>query len=210
MRHVSEQIDYFFSLASPWAYLGHAKFVAMTRAHGLSINYCPVHLPDVFSETGGLPLPKRHPARQRYRLLEMQRWRVKRDVDLVIWPKCWPFDHQFADRTVLAAAMMGHDPADYLELCFRGVWANDLNLGDHAVLEGLARRAGLDPVAILAAADSAMVVEAYQGNVGKAIAMNVIGSPCYVRRGEVFWGQDRLELLEDAIVSDRPPYSADV
>ncbi len=207
---MSEQIDYFFSLASPWAYLGHAKFVALTRAHGLTINYCPVHLPDVFSETGGLPLPKRHPARQKYRLLELQRWRVKRDVDLVIRPQFWPFDHQFADRTVLAAAMLGHDPADYLELCFKGVWANDLDLGNHAVLEGLARRAKLDPVAVLAAAESANVVEAYKGNVAKAIAMNVIGSPCYVRRGEVFWGQDRLELLEDAIVSNRAPYTYDV
>lgn len=207
---MSEQIDYFFSLASPWAYLGHAKFVAMARAHGLSINYCPVHLPDVFLETGGLPLPKRHPARQKYRLLEMQRWRVKRDIDLVIRPQFWPFDHQFADRTVLAAAMLGHNPADYLELCFKGVWANDLDLGNHAVLEGLARRAGLDPTALLAAADSPAVTEAYTGNVAKAIAMNVIGSPCYVRRGEVFWGQDRLELLEDAIVSNRAPYNYDV
>ena len=207
---MSEQIDYFFSLASPWAYLGHAKFVALARAHGLTINYCPVHLPDVFSETGGLPLPKRHPARQKYRLLELQRWRVKRDVDLVIRPQFWPFDHQFADRTVLAAAMLGHDPAAYQELCFKGVWANDLDLGNHAVLEGLARRAGFDPTALLKAADSTMVVEAYTGNVAKAIAMNVIGSPCYVRRGEVFWGQDRLELLEDAIVSNRAPYNYDV
>lgn len=207
---MAEQIDYFFSLASPWAYLGHAKFVAMARAHGLSINYCPVHLPNVFSETGGLPLPKRHPARQRYRLVELQRWRVKRDVDLVIRPQFWPFDHQFADRTVLAAAMLGHDPAGYLELCFKGVWANELDLGNRAVLEGLARRAGIDPVTLLSAADSPMVVEAYEANAGKAIALNVIGSPCYVRRGEVFWGQDRLELLEDAIVSDRAPYSFDI
>lgn len=207
---MAEQIEYFFSLASPWAYLGHAKFVAMARAHGLGIAYSPVHLPDVFSETGGLPLPKRHPARQRYRLVEMQRWRVKRDVDLVIRPQFWPFDHQFADRTVLAAAMLGHDPADYLELCFKGVWANELDLGNRAVLEGLARRAGFDPVALLAAAESPIVTEAYQANVGKAIALNVIGSPCYVRRGEVFWGQDRLELLEDAIVSDRPPFSFEI
>lgn len=207
---MAESIDYYFSLVSPWAYLGHAKFVALARHHGLTINYCPVNLPDVFAESGGLPLPKRHPARQRYRLLELQRWRVKRDVDLEIHPKFWPFDHQFADRTVLAASLLGHDPAAYLELCFKGVWAHDLNLADQAVLEGLARRAGLDPVALFAAADSEPVIEAYKGNVAKALADNVIGSPCYVRRGEVFWGQDRLELLEDAIISDRPAYTINV
>ena len=207
---MAEQIAYFFSLASPWAYLGHDTFVALARDHGLEIAYRPVHLPDVFAETGGLPLAKRHPARQKYRLLELQRWRAKRDIDLVIRPKFWPFAHQFADRTVLAAGMMGHDPADYLGLCFKGVWAHDLDLADHAVLAGLARRAGLDASALLAAADSPPVIAAYEANAADAIAMNVIGSPCYVRRGEVFWGQDRLDLLADAIASDRPPYTSDV
>jgi 2-hydroxychromene-2-carboxylate isomerase len=204
---MSDTIDYYFSLASPWAYLGHAPFMAMRERHGLTVNFKPVVLPKVFEQTGGLVLPKRHPVRQRYRLVEMQRWRDRRGVPLTIHPKFWPFDFQFADRTVLATAMTGHDPADYLGLCFAGVWAHDLNLADKSVLEGLLRRAGLDAAAILAAADSAPVIAAYDRHVEDAVAADVIGSPCYVRKGEVFWGQDRLDLLEDAIASGRGGYA---
>ena len=67
-------IDYWFSLASPWAFLGHQPFLDLAKAHEVAVHYRPVDLGEVFPHTGGLPLPKRHPARQRYRILELQRW----------------------------------------------------------------------------------------------------------------------------------------
>ena len=84
-------IDYYFTLASPWAFLGHRPFVDLAKAHGVTIRYRPVDLGEVFPHTGGLPLPKRHPARQRYRILELQRWREARGIALKIQPKHWPF-----------------------------------------------------------------------------------------------------------------------
>lgn len=71
---MARQIDYYFSIQSPWAYIGHALFQDLAATHQLKVNYKPVLLVDVFSETGGLPLAKRHPARQRYRMMELQRW----------------------------------------------------------------------------------------------------------------------------------------
>jgi len=71
---MSRAIDYYFSLASPWAYIGHKPFMAIARRHDLSVNHKPVFLGRVFAETGGLPLNQRHPARQRYRLMDPQRW----------------------------------------------------------------------------------------------------------------------------------------
>ncbi|HEX2135940.1 MAG TPA: DsbA family protein, partial [Microvirga sp.] len=82
-------IDYYFSLVSPWAYIGHAPFMDIARRHGLAINYKPVSLGRVFTETGGLPLPQRHPVRQRYRLVELQRWRDRRRLSFNIHPKHW-------------------------------------------------------------------------------------------------------------------------
>ena len=75
-------IDYYFSLVSPWAYIGHATFMNLTQRHSLDVNFKPVSLPTVFAETGGLPLNKRAPARQRYRIMELRRWREKRGVQL--------------------------------------------------------------------------------------------------------------------------------
>jgi 2-hydroxychromene-2-carboxylate isomerase len=203
---ITETIDYYFSLASPWAYLGHAPFMGLAVKYTFKVHFKPVFLPEIFNDTGGVPLAKRHPARQRYRLVELQRWRVKRGIDQTIHPRHVPFDTRFADRTILAAAMLGHDPDAYIRLAFAGVWTNDINLGDHAVIEGLLRRAGLDPVAIMNAADSPMVTSAYQQHVEDAIAVGVIGGPSYVRQREVFWGQDRLDLLEDAVTSGRAAF----
>src|SRR2546423_10883526 len=87
-----KHIDYYFSFPSPWAYIGHAAFEDVARANGCTVNYKPVMLGELFAETGGLPLAKRHPARQRYRLLELQRWREKRGLAFSLHPKHWPFD----------------------------------------------------------------------------------------------------------------------
>jgi 2-hydroxychromene-2-carboxylate isomerase len=206
-KPIREAIDYFFSLASPWSYLGHEPFVGLMRHHGLAINFKPVFLPAIFEHTGGLVLPKRHPARQRYRLIELQRWREQRGVALNLMPKHVPFDTKIGDRTVLAVAMTGHDPAAFIALAFKGIWVHDLDLGDRAVIAGLLGRAGLDPTAIQQAAETDFVEQAYEQNAADAIAAGVIGGPSYVRRGEVFWGQDRLALLESAIVSGRAPFT---
>jgi len=61
---MSRRIAYYFSLLSPWAYIGHRFFVDVARRHSTAIVYKPALLNEVFSETGGLPLAKRHPARQ--------------------------------------------------------------------------------------------------------------------------------------------------
>ena len=73
-------IDYWFSLVSPWAFLGHQAFLDLAKQHGVTVTFKPVELSEVFPHTGGLPLPKRHPARQRYRILELQRWREARGI----------------------------------------------------------------------------------------------------------------------------------
>ena len=73
-------IDHYFSLHSPWAYIGHVPFMEVVRRHDVKVTCKPISLASVFAETGGLPVAKRHPARLRYRILELQRWREKRGL----------------------------------------------------------------------------------------------------------------------------------
>lgn len=202
------RIDYFFSLVSPWAYIGHRLFVDLARRHGAAVAYRPVALNEVFAETGGLPLAKRHPARQAYRMVELQRWREKRGLDFHLRPKHWPFDANLANCAVLAIVQAGRDPAGFAQSAFAAIWEKEDNLGDEAVLSRLLGEAGFEAANILAAARSAETLGLYERNRLDAIALGAFGSPCYVLNGEVFWGQDRLELLEDALKSGRPPYSA--
>ena len=205
---MSRSVDYYFSLASPWAYIGHAPFMEIAARHGLEINHKPIFLGRVFAETGGQPLPQRHPARQRYRMIELQRWREKRGLSFNLKPKFWPFDVTLADRFVIAIAAGRKDPDPFLRRAFAGIWEEDRNLADPLVIAELAEAAGLDSTSLLETARGAMSEALYGLNLENAVGGDVFGSPAYVLDGEVFWGQDRLELLADALASGRAPYRA--
>ena len=206
---MSRTVDYYFSMHSPWAYIGHVPFVEMARRHNVTVTYRPVSLPEVFSETGGVPVTKRHPARLRYRILELQRWREKRRLNFKLHPKFFPFDANLADRFVVALLLAGHDPDPFLRQAFAALWEHDQNLADAATLIALAHAMQLPGERLLADAKGPGSEAMYDKNTGDAIAIEVIGSPSYVLNGEVFWGQDRLDLLEDAIQSGRKPFRPD-
>ncbi len=203
---MSRSIDYYFSFQSPWAYIGHKVFRDLVSAYGLKVNHKPVVLLDLFSETGGLPLMKRHPVRQRYRMVELQRWRDKRALSFHLQPKHWPFNARLADGVVIAAAEAGHDPDGFLRGVYAAVWEDQLNLADADVVRRLADEAGLPGGELVERSASDAVSAAYEQNRQDALIADVFGSPAYVLDGEVFWGQDRIELLADALKSGRAPY----
>lgn len=203
---MSRQIEYYFSLPSPWAYIGHRLFSDLVSTYDLEVIYKPVLLGELFSETGGLPLGQRHPVRQRYRLLELQRWREKRGLDFHLSPKNWPFNGRLADGVVLAALEAGHDPEPFLRAAFPAVWELQLDLADSATLVQLADAAGLPGKELVARSASDEISARYEQNRQDALASDVFGSPAYVLDGEVFWGQDRIELLGDALKSGRAPF----
>jgi 2-hydroxychromene-2-carboxylate isomerase len=203
-------IDYYFSLVSPWAYIGHGPFMDIVERHGVEINYKPVFLGRVFAETGGLPLAQRHPARQRYRLVELQRWREKRGLSFHLQPKHWPFDVNLADRMVIAIWASGRSPDAFLRRAYAAVWEEERNLGDPLVLAELAEQAGLDSSTLMDIATGSTTEAIYALNLENAVGGDVFGSPAYVLEGEVFWGQDRLDLLDDALTSGRAPFKPDV
>lgn len=201
-------ITYYFTMNSPWAYIGHEAFLGLARRHKAAIGYRPVSLAALFPETGGLPLPKRHPARQKYRLLELSRWREKRGIPLNVHPEHWPFDPSLADKAVIAAVDLGWDPADFILKGMRGIWTEERNLGDPMVVKDIAGAAALDGDRLLAAASEPSAADRYDRNTKDAIESGCIGSPTYVLAGEPFWGQDRLDMLEDALRSGRQPFRA--
>jgi 2-hydroxychromene-2-carboxylate isomerase len=191
------------------AYIGHVPFMEVVRRHDVNVTYKPISLSDVFAKTGGLPFGKRHPARLRYRILELQRWREKRGLKFNLHPKFWPFNAEMADRFVIAVAAAGHDPDPFLRRAFAAIWEGEQNLADDATLISLADGVKLPGRELLADAKRDESKAKYEQNVKDAITSEVIGSPCYVLDGEVFWGQDRLDLVADALQSGRKPYRSD-
>ncbi|MBV6323897.1 2-hydroxychromene-2-carboxylate isomerase [Duganella violaceipulchra] len=198
---MSKVCQYFFAAHSPWTYLGHARFVAMARQNGVQVEVRPVDLGKVFGVSGGLPLAKRAPQRQAYRLVELTRWSEFLGIPLNVQPKFFPVSPDMASRMVIAARLThGVDVA--LELAFavmRGLWAEDKNIGDEETLAQIAGSCGLDGKALIKSSETASVQAEYDRNTEDATAVSVFGSPWYVLDGESFWGQDRLDFLERAM-----------
>ena len=194
-------IDYYVSLNSPWTYLGSAAFAEIARRHGATVNIKPAKFGPIFEQTGGLPLPKRSPQRQAYRLMDLKRWREVRERPLNLEPKYFPCNDLPATRLVIAAKLQGKD-AHRLSLEFGcALWEREETLADPATLASAAERAGLDAAALRAAgpsdAEHDALLEQYTQ---EALKAGVFGAPSYVLpSGEIFWGQDRLELLDRAL-----------
>jgi 2-hydroxychromene-2-carboxylate isomerase len=203
---MSRTIDYYFTIASPWTYLGHNLFHHIAAKHGATIRYKPMPILEVFEATGSLPLPKRPPVRQRYRWLEMQRWRDKRGLPLTLKPAHFPLDATLINSVIIAIANNGLDPAELTGRALAGVWAGEANLNDEAVIAALITDVGLSARDILGQARSEPVAAILAQNGRDAVTADVFGAPGYVLDGEVFWGQDRLELLDDALTSGRKTY----
>jgi 2-hydroxychromene-2-carboxylate isomerase len=202
---VAKIIDYYFSPMSPWTYLGHARFQEIARRHGAVINPKPVDYGRIFPLSGGLPVAKRPPQRQAYRLIELQRWRDYLHVPLNIHPKYFPYDAKFATLAIIAAG--DADKAMKLAGAFlRGCWADEKNMADEAELAAVIRSAGLNSDALLERAKTPEIAARYQAFTDEAIARQVFGAPTYVYKDELFWGQDRLEFLDRALATSSPAF----
>jgi 2-hydroxychromene-2-carboxylate isomerase len=194
-------IDYYLSLNSPWTYMGSGPFAEIARRHGAAVNVKPAKFGPIFEQTGGLPLPKRSPQRRAYRLMELKRWREVRGLPLNLEPKYFPSDDLAAVRLVIAAKLQGKD-AHLLSLEFgRAIWEREESLADAAVMAAAAQRAGLDAAALRSNGPPDAELDAlYEQYTQDALEAGVFGAPSYVLpSGEIFWGQDRLELLERAL-----------
>jgi len=194
-------VDYYLSLNSPWTYIGSAPFAEIARRNGVTVNVKPAKFGPIFEQTGGLPLPKRSPQRRAYRMMELKRWREVRGLPLNLEPKHFPCDDAAATRLVIAAKLQGKDAHKLSLELGRAVWEREESLADAAVMALAAQRAGLDAAALRAGGPSDAELDAlFQQYTEDALAAGVFGAPSYVLpSGEIFWGQDRLELLEHAL-----------
>lgn len=208
MSQPPRHIDYFFSMSSPWTFFGHGRFIALAQRHGLDVTMRPIPLLRLFPETGGLPAPRRHPTRQHYRLVELQRWSAALGIPLNVRPQYFPFDVALLDHVVVAMGLAGHDANRFMALAWAGIWQEERDLANPAVIAELLALAGA-PAAMLEAAERPATLACYAENLAAALDAGVFGAPSYVLDGEVFWGQDRLTLLDATLVSNRAPYRAD-
>jgi carboxymethylenebutenolidase len=194
---MSLHVDCYVSLNSPWTHLGAARIVALTAAHGASLRVHPVDFGTIFPASGGLPLPKRAPQRQAYRLMELRRWRDALGIPITIEPRHFPAREQPGASCVIAVReTIGDAPAIALaHRILKALWEEERDTGDAATLHELIADVGLDPAAILALAEDPRWAERRAADSAAALARGVFGAPSYVIGDEIFWGQDRLDFV---------------
>jgi 2-hydroxychromene-2-carboxylate isomerase len=207
MLPMAPTIDYYFTLISPFSYLGHKAFLDVAAKHGAVVRYKPMNLAGVFATSGAVPIPERPVSRQNYRLIELQRIADIRQLPLTLRPAHFPTNPSLANGAVGAIATSGGDPADFMFAAFQACWTQDLDISRPETVRELLEATGHDAAAIMVAATSDEIIAAMAQNTEAAIAAGAVGAPVYVLNGEPFWGQDRVDYLDHALASSRGPYT---
>lgn len=191
-------IDYYASLNSPWTHLGAARIEAMAMANGATLRIFPVDFGTIFPASGGLPLPKRAPQRQAYRMQELRRWRDTLGIPINLEPKFFPSNEIPAASCVTGLReTVGDQPAIRLaHRVLKAVWQEEKNAGDPATLAALIAEIGLDPAQVMPFAEDPQWAERRMADTRAALERGVFGAPSYVIGNEIFWGQDRLDFVQ--------------
>jgi 2-hydroxychromene-2-carboxylate isomerase len=199
---MSKTVDYYFAPQSPWTYLGHERFTAIAQAAGASIRVFPVDLGRVFPVSGGLPLPKRAPQRQAYRLMELKRYSAFLQLPINIQPKFFPVSGDDAAKLIIAVDMHAGTVAAMrvAGAMLKACWAEERNIASEVTFTEILLALGL-PVTHIEQAHSQAVQERYDADTQHAIKLGVFGAPSYVIDGEIFWGQDRLDFVQRKLAS---------
>ena len=196
-------INYYFTPISPWAYLGAARFREILDAKKADVTIHLVDYGTIFPQSGGLPLPKRAPQRLAYRMAELKRFRDFLGIPLVLEPTHFPSQSRLGTYASMAAIDLGgsHAGLHASEAIMAGLWTKNMNMDSQEdvqnVLDQVQDTTGLSGRVILDHAQN--MTDAYDEKIKtdteKALSENIFGAPSYVLDGEVFWGQDRLDLL---------------
>jgi len=191
-------IDYYASLNSPWTHLGAARIEAMAMANNASLRIFPVDFGAIFPQSGGLPLPKRAPQRQAYRLMELARWRDYLGTPINVEPKFFPSSEQATSGCVIGLReTVGDQPAIKLaHRVLKALWQEEKNPTDPTTLAGLIAEIGLDAEQVMKLGAEPRWAERRIEDTQAALDRGVFGAPSYVIGNEIFWGQDRLEFVE--------------
>jgi 2-hydroxychromene-2-carboxylate isomerase len=192
-------IEYFFSISSPWAYLGTERLIALAERAQVGIK---PFLITTIDEHGWVPLKKKTPARQRYGASEIGRW--SRHLGIPLQQHDRPSD--LKDPTpaafmIVAAEIAGEECMPLVLALQRAYWANAADIGDAQTRSAIADAAGYDGQRLLASEAEPAVSQRWLENRAHAIARGVFGSPTYIFDDELYWGQDRLQFLERHLVT---------
>ncbi len=199
------KVEYFYAAHSAFAYLGSARFMEIAKAAGRQIIHKPYDLRKGMMEIGSTQFQTRSQGHRSYFFgREIQRWSEERGAPLVSFRPTYHDNDITLPNCLLIAAQVQQMNVDALaHALLQAHWRDDADLADPKTLVALAASLDIDATSLLEAAGSDVVLKQYEANTNEAIRRSVFGSPTYFVDGDMFYGQDRLEMVERAM---RRPY----
>jgi 2-hydroxychromene-2-carboxylate isomerase len=193
------RLEFFFDYGSPYSYLADSRLPALAERTGAELSYRPMLLGGVFKATGNSsPVANPCEAKRSYAALEIQRWVAHLGVPFRGNPH-FPINTLLLMRSAVAAQRAGvFEP--FHRAVYPAFWAEGENLGEPEVIARVVERAGLDARALLEAAGDAAVKAELRANTEEVVARGAFGAPTFFVGDEMFFGNDRLDFVERALL----------
>jgi 2-hydroxychromene-2-carboxylate isomerase len=190
-------MEFLFDYGSPFSYLASLQIEGLAKRNGAVIVYTPILLGAVLKATGNAS-PATVPAKGRYMATELRRWSARYGVAFKPNPHAFMSNTLPLMRAAVAAQKIGFFPL-YHRAVYRAVWAEAQDLGDEAGLRGMLGKAGLPATELMAAAERQGVKDELRHNTDRAVERGVFGAPTFFVGNEMFWGNDRLDFVEETL-----------
>jgi len=195
------EIEYFYATHSAFAYIGASRLYEVAKANNAQVIHRPIDLALVMEAVGASGFRERTvPHRQYFFGREIERWSEYRNAPLIAKRPTW-HDEPLAlsNGLVIAAIEAGHNVDELSLAILKAHWLEDANHNDPGILSALAKSVSIEPEPLLDQAMSNNIQAIHKANTEEAIARSVFGSPTYFVDGDMFYGQDRLELVGHAL-----------
>lgn len=195
---MTKTVEFFFDVGSPAAYLAWTQLPAIARATGATIAYKPFLLGGVFQATGNRS-PMEVPAKGRYLQADLERFAQRYGVPFRHNPH-FPINTLMLMRGALGLQMRAPERMQaYVDAILRAIWEDGRNMNDPATVASVLQQAGFDPEQLLALASDPQVKEQLKTVTQQAVERGVFGAPTFFVDGTLYWGQDRLDFVKEAL-----------
>lgn len=194
---MSKSLEFYFDFGSPTAYLAHKRLQQLSEQYALEVQYVPMLLGGVFKASGNVS-PVTIPAKGKYMLEhDLPRFAKRYSVPLKFNPH-FPINTLTLMRAAIAAQHQGCFDA-YVDTVYDAIWAQEKNMGDLEVVAEVLEASGLDAQALLTSSQEPEVKAELVSNTEAAVARGTFGTPTMFMDGQMYFGQDRLDFIEQAL-----------
>lgn len=194
-------IEYYYAAHSAYAYLGAAELKRIADNAGAKIIHKPMDLRAAMPAAGAMPFPQRSQAHKDYFFQrEIVRWAEYRNIEVMdTIPTHHANEIHFANHLLIAASQTGLDIDALSEEMLRAHWVDDADVASSSDMRKVCDAVGINADTLFEAAKAQFVVDEYKKNTAEAIERHVFGSPTYFVGEDMFYGQDRLDLVARAL-----------